>query len=96
MSGKDADEMEVALKEQSPSKTANNVVLTELTRKAAIKQIVMAVVANITIISSGMGIGFPSIAMIELTSSTSSVVLSESNATWFGEFSCSSKSRFIR
>ncbi|XP_049535263.1 uncharacterized protein LOC125950919 [Anopheles darlingi] len=84
MSGKDADEMEVALKEQSPSKTANNkMVLTELTRKAAIKQIVMAVVANITIISSGMGIGFPSIAMIELTNSTSSVVLSESNATWF-------------
>ncbi|XP_058060057.1 facilitated trehalose transporter Tret1-like [Anopheles bellator] len=83
MSGKHPSEMEAALTEKSPSKSPNTTVLTELTRHAAIKQIVMAVVANITIISSGMGIGFPSIAMIELTNSTSSVVLSESNATWF-------------
>ncbi|XP_058818186.1 facilitated trehalose transporter Tret1-like isoform X1 [Topomyia yanbarensis] len=54
-----------------------------LTRKAAIMQVTMAVVANITIISSGMGLGFPSIAMIELTNSTSSVTLTENQASWF-------------
>ncbi|XP_053693390.1 facilitated trehalose transporter Tret1-2 homolog isoform X2 [Sabethes cyaneus] len=54
-----------------------------LTRKAAFMQITMAIVANITIISSGMGLGFPSIAMIELTNSTTSVTLSESEASWF-------------
>lgn len=55
----------------------------QLTRKAAIMQVTMAVVANITIISSGMGLGFPSIAMIELTNSTSSVMLTENQASWF-------------
>lgn len=59
-----------------------------LTRKAALMQITMAIVANITIISSGMGLGFPSIAMLELTNSTSSVTLSENEASWFGEFAC--------
>ncbi|EAT35545.1 AAEL012288-PA [Aedes aegypti] len=54
-----------------------------LTRKAAIMQVTMAIVANITIISSGMGLGFPSIAMIELTNSTSSVMLTENQASWF-------------
>ncbi|XP_055546945.1 facilitated trehalose transporter Tret1-2 homolog [Wyeomyia smithii] len=57
--------------------------LNRLTRKAAFMQITMAIVANITIISSGMGLGFPSIAMIELTNSTTSVTLSESQASWF-------------
>lgn len=87
MSGKDTAEVEAALTEkqpQSPSKSPTHAVLTQLTRRAAIVQIVTAVVANITIISSGMGIGFPSIAMIELTNSTTSVVLTESDATWFG------------
>uniref|UniRef100_A0A182P6F5 Major facilitator superfamily (MFS) profile domain-containing protein n=1 Tax=Anopheles epiroticus TaxID=199890 RepID=A0A182P6F5_9DIPT len=57
--------------------------MAKLTKRAAITQIVAAVVANITIISSGMGIGFPSIAMMELTNSTTSVVLTESEASWF-------------
>lgn len=57
-----------------------------LTRKAAIMQVTMAIVANITIISSGMGLGFPSIAMIELTNSTSSVMLTENQASWFGKW----------
>uniref|UniRef100_A0AAG5DGI4 Major facilitator superfamily (MFS) profile domain-containing protein n=1 Tax=Anopheles atroparvus TaxID=41427 RepID=A0AAG5DGI4_ANOAO len=85
MSGKETAELEAALTQKSPSKgpQSNNAVLTELTRRAALTQIVTAVVANITIISSGMGIGFPSIAMIELRNSTSSVVLSESEASWF-------------
>uniref|UniRef100_A0A182UMH5 Major facilitator superfamily (MFS) profile domain-containing protein n=1 Tax=Anopheles merus TaxID=30066 RepID=A0A182UMH5_ANOME len=86
MSGKDTAEVQAALTEkqpQSPSKSPTHAVLTQLTRRAAIVQIVTAVVANITIISSGMGIGFPSIAMIELTNSTTSVVLTESDATWF-------------
>ncbi|XP_040171954.1 uncharacterized protein LOC120905171 [Anopheles arabiensis] len=86
MSGKDTAEVEAALtgkQPQSPSKSPTHAVLTQLTRRAAIVQIVTAVVANITIISSGMGIGFPSIAMIELTNSTTSVVLTESDATWF-------------
>uniref|UniRef100_A0A182QI46 Major facilitator superfamily (MFS) profile domain-containing protein n=1 Tax=Anopheles farauti TaxID=69004 RepID=A0A182QI46_9DIPT len=59
--------------------------IAKLTKRAAITQIVTAIVANITIISSGMGIGFPSIAMMELTNSTTSVVLSESDASWFGK-----------
>ncbi|XP_055593542.1 facilitated trehalose transporter Tret1-2 homolog [Uranotaenia lowii] len=54
-----------------------------LTRKAAIMQVTMAIIANITIISSGMGLGFPSIAMIELTNSTTSVMLTENEASWF-------------
>uniref|UniRef100_A0A903XVV8 Major facilitator superfamily (MFS) profile domain-containing protein n=2 Tax=Anopheles gambiae TaxID=7165 RepID=A0A903XVV8_ANOGA len=57
--------------------------IAKLTKRAAITQIIAAVVANITIISSGMGIGFPSIAMMELTNSTTSVVLTESEASWF-------------
>uniref|UniRef100_A0A182NAM7 Major facilitator superfamily (MFS) profile domain-containing protein n=1 Tax=Anopheles dirus TaxID=7168 RepID=A0A182NAM7_9DIPT len=83
MSGKDTAEVEATLTQKSPPKSPTHGVLTQLTRRAALTQIVMAVVANITIISSGMGIGFPSIAMIELTNSTTSVVLTESNATWF-------------
>ncbi|XP_058126495.1 facilitated trehalose transporter Tret1-like [Anopheles ziemanni] len=63
--------------------TSSGSTVVKLTKRAAITQILLAVVANITIISSGMGIGFPSIAMIELTNSTTSVVLSESEATWF-------------
>ena len=59
--------------------------IAKLTKRAAITQIIAAVVANITIISSGMGIGFPSIAMMELTNSTTSVVLTESEASWFGK-----------
>ena len=58
---------------------------TKLTRKAAIRQITYAVTANITILSSGMGIGFPSIAMHSLTDPSNSVVLSENQASWFGE-----------
>uniref|UniRef100_A0A182JLB1 Major facilitator superfamily (MFS) profile domain-containing protein n=1 Tax=Anopheles atroparvus TaxID=41427 RepID=A0A182JLB1_ANOAO len=64
--------------EESPGST-----VAKLTKRAAITQIVATVVANITIVSSGMGIGFPSIAMMELTNSTTSVVLTESEATWF-------------
>ncbi|XP_052866436.1 facilitated trehalose transporter Tret1-like [Anopheles cruzii] len=81
-------------KEQEASSTTSNVespepqhgspaAVAKLTKKAAITQIITAIVANITIISSGMGIGFPSIALMELTNSTSSVVLSESQASWF-------------
>uniref|UniRef100_A0A182P6F3 Major facilitator superfamily (MFS) profile domain-containing protein n=1 Tax=Anopheles epiroticus TaxID=199890 RepID=A0A182P6F3_9DIPT len=83
MSGKDTAEVEAALTEKPAPRSPTHAVLTQLTRRAAITQIVTAVVANITIISSGMGIGFPSIAMIELTNSTTSVVLTESDATWF-------------
>ncbi|XP_053666955.1 facilitated trehalose transporter Tret1-like [Anopheles marshallii] len=61
--------------------TASGIV--KLTKRAVITQIVIAVAANITTISSGMGIGFPSIAMMELTNSTTSVVLTESDASWF-------------
>ncbi|XP_049535903.1 facilitated trehalose transporter Tret1-like [Anopheles darlingi] len=70
---------EVAEKQVENSSSAT----VKLTKRAAITQIITAVVANITIISSGMGIGFPSIALMELTNSTTSVVLSESDASWF-------------
>lgn len=45
----------------------------------------MAVLSNFSIISSGMGIGYPAITLTLLTTPTNdNVVLNDSQASWFG------------
>lgn len=43
----------------------------------------MSILANITIISSGMGLGFPAVTLHELTNPANSSVLSIEQASWF-------------
>jgi hypothetical protein len=54
-----------------------------LSSKAALMQILMAVLANITIVSSGMGIGYPATTLPLLNEQSTDVKLSVSQASWF-------------
>lgn len=55
-----------------------------LRKKSAIMQITMSLLANVTIISSGMGLGFPAITLNALTDPNSSTALSIQQGSWFG------------
>lgn len=55
-----------------------------LTKKSAIMQITMSLLANVTIISSGMGLGFPAITLNALMDPNSSTAFSTQQASWFG------------
>lgn len=55
-----------------------------LTRRFAVMQITMSLLANVTIISSGMGLGFPAITLNALLDPNSSTALSTQQASWFG------------
>lgn len=47
----------------------------------------MAVLSNFSIISSGMGIGYPAITLTLLTTTANdNVVLNDSQASWFGVY----------
>ena len=46
----------------------------------------MAILANITILSSGMGIGFPAITLQILEDKNDPMALNEDQASWFGWF----------
>lgn len=46
----------------------------------------MSVVANITIISSGMGIGFPAIGLHSLTIEGDPMALTAEESSWFGKY----------
>lgn len=45
----------------------------------------MAIVANITILSSGMGLGFPAITLHSMTNSTDPMGMNDNEASWFGK-----------
>lgn len=44
----------------------------------------MSIIANITIISSGIGIGFPAITLVSLTDKNNPMALTPDQASWFG------------
>lgn len=44
----------------------------------------MSVIANLSILSSGMGLGFPAITLHTLTNNSTTMYLSNSEASWFG------------
>lgn len=47
----------------------------------------MSVLANFSILSSGMGLGFPAITFQSLTNQSDPMALSYEQASWFGKFS---------
>lgn len=63
---------------------SNEAVKNVLTRKSAIMQVTMSLLANVTIISSGMGLGFPAITLNALTDKTLPNALSTQQGSWFG------------
>lgn len=48
-------------------------------------QLSMSVLANFSILSSGMGLGFPAITYQSLTDKTDPMALTNEQASWFGE-----------
>lgn len=50
---------------------------------AATRQWIIVLMANLSILSSGMGLGFPAVSLPELTSPTSPMQLNPSQASWF-------------
>lgn len=48
-------------------------------------QISMSVLANVSNLSSGMGLGFPAITYQSLTNKTDPLALSDDEASWFGK-----------
>lgn len=45
----------------------------------------MSVLANFSILSSGMGLGFPAITFQTLTNQTDPMALTSEEASWFGK-----------
>lgn len=57
----------------------------------------MSVLANFSILSSGMGLGFPAITFQSLTNKSDPMALTNEQASWFGEFYCDlTKFRFSK
>lgn len=46
----------------------------------------MSVLANVSNLSSGMGLGFPAITYQTLTNKTDPLALSDEEASWFGMY----------
>lgn len=46
----------------------------------------MSVLANFSILSSGMGLGFPAITFQSLTNISDPMALTNDQASWFGKF----------
>lgn len=46
----------------------------------------MSLLANFSILSSGMGLGFPAITFQTLTNQNDPMALTNDQASWFGEF----------
>lgn len=49
-------------------------------------QLLMSLLANFSILSSGMGLGFPAITLLSLTNKTDPMALDDDEASWFGKF----------
>lgn len=46
----------------------------------------MSVLANFSILSSGMGLGFPAITYQSITNKSDPMALSNEQASWFGKY----------
>lgn len=51
----------------------------------------MSVLANVSNLSSGMGLGFPAITFQSLTNQTDPMALTNDQASWFGEYNSPTK-----
>lgn len=69
---------------EEETKLSSGPVKNILSKKSAIMQITMSLLANVTIISSGMGLGFPAITLNALMDPNSSSALSTQQGSWFG------------
>lgn len=49
-------------------------------------QIASSLMANATVLSSGMGLGFPAITLASLTNQDNPMRLNEDQASWFGVY----------
>lgn len=45
----------------------------------------MCILINTSVLSTGMGLGFPAVTISALTNQTSTMALTESEASWFGK-----------
>lgn len=45
----------------------------------------MCVLINISVLPTGMGLGFPAVTISSLTNQTSAMALTESEISWFGK-----------
>lgn len=70
--------------EAEATQLTNEAVKSVLTKKSAIMQVTMSLLANVTIISSGMGLGFPAITLNVLTDLSSPNALTTQQGSWFG------------
>lgn len=52
----------------------------------AAPQLLMSLLANFSILSSGMGLGFPAITYQSLTNQSDPMALTNDQASWFGKF----------
>lgn len=48
-------------------------------------QILMCILINTSVLSTGMGLGFPAVTISALKNDSSSMALTESEVTWFGK-----------
>lgn len=64
-------------------KTATKEVVPKLRSAAAKRQWIIVLLANLSVISSGMALGFPAVSLPELTSPTSETKLDAGQASWF-------------
>lgn len=46
----------------------------------------MACLANISVLSSGLGLGFPAITLKALSDNTTDMALNNDQCSWFGKF----------
>lgn len=53
--------------------------------KSVYYQIILSITANLTILSSGMVLGFPAISLNSLQNKSYSVYLNDEEASWFGK-----------
>lgn len=54
-------------------------------RKSVNYQIILSIIANLSILSSGMVLGFPAIALHSLQNHTNKASLDDEEASWFGK-----------
>ena len=55
-------------------------------KKSVYMQIIMSVLANLTVLSSGMGLGYPAITIYALTGGNDPMSLTIEQGSWFGMY----------
>ncbi|KAG4077647.1 hypothetical protein HA402_012958 [Bradysia odoriphaga] len=76
-----------SINQSAKQKINNNIEVSEkslgLGAKSILTQILMCVLINTSVLSTGMGLGFPAVTIYSLTNQTSTMALTETEISWF-------------